>query len=134
MPEAPRHRQTFFRLLGFLRPYKVSLAISTVFAIGYQASQIALVWLTKNVIDDALAPRLVTGFGGLGQAEVAAETDRVAGYVERVVQALREHSEAMVVIPGNHDSRNVGYVHFEEMFGDRNSVMRVNGVTIVAVD
>src|SRR5207247_3167520 len=56
MPEAPRHRQTFFRLLGFLRPYKVSLAISTVFAIGYQASQIALVWLTKNVIDDALAP------------------------------------------------------------------------------
>src|SRR5213595_4040548 len=56
MPETPRYRQTFFRLLGFLRPYKVSLAISTVFAIGYQASQIALVWLTKNVIDDALAP------------------------------------------------------------------------------
>src|SRR5213596_1796864 len=56
MPETPRYRQTFFRLLGFLRPYKVSLAISTVFAISYQASQIALVWLTKNVIDDALAP------------------------------------------------------------------------------
>src|SRR5437868_2926216 len=56
MPETPRYRQTFFRLLGFLRPYKVSLAISTVFAIGYQASQIALVWLTKNVIDAALAP------------------------------------------------------------------------------
>src|SRR5438067_4237315 len=56
MPEIPRYRQTFFRLLGFLRPYKVSLAISTVFAIGYQGSQIALVWLTKNVIDDALTP------------------------------------------------------------------------------
>src|SRR5881392_4506533 len=56
MSETPRYRQTFFRLLGFLRPYNVSLAISTVFAIGYQASQIALVWLTKNVIDDALAP------------------------------------------------------------------------------
>src|SRR5437016_6692586 len=56
MPDAPRYRQTFFRLLGFLRPYKGSLAISTVFAIGYQGSQIALVWLTKNVIDDALAP------------------------------------------------------------------------------
>src|SRR5438270_1160701 len=56
MPEVPRYRQTFFRLLGFLRPYKVSLAISTVFAIGYQGSQIALVWLTKNVIDDALTP------------------------------------------------------------------------------
>src|SRR5205823_2392011 len=57
MPEIPRYRQTFFRLLGFLRPYKASLAISTVFAIGYQGSQIALVWLTKNVIDDALTPR-----------------------------------------------------------------------------
>src|SRR5436309_4251078 len=42
--------------------------------------------------------------------------------------------EAVVVIPGNHDSRNVGYVHFEELFGDRNSVMRVGGVTVVAVD
>ncbi len=40
----------------------------------------------------------------------------------------------MVVIPGNHDSRNVGYVHFEELFGDRNSVLRVGPVTVVAVD
>src|SRR5437879_2832205 len=56
MPDAPRYRQTFFRLLGFLRPYKRSLAVSTVFAIGYQGSQIALVWITKNVIDDALSP------------------------------------------------------------------------------
>ncbi|HET7567089.1 MAG TPA: metallophosphoesterase [Gaiellaceae bacterium] len=42
--------------------------------------------------------------------------------------------EHMVVIPGNHDSRNVGYVHFEDMFGERNSVLRCDGVTIVAVD
>ncbi len=42
--------------------------------------------------------------------------------------------ESLVVIPGNHDSRNVGYVHFEEHFGDRNSVLRVGGVTVVAVD
>ena len=42
--------------------------------------------------------------------------------------------ENLVVIPGNHDSRNVGYVHFEELFGARNSVLRVGGVTVVAVD
>jgi len=42
--------------------------------------------------------------------------------------------DALVVVPGNHDSRNVGYVHFEEMFGERNSVLRKAGVTIVAVD
>ena len=38
------------------------------------------------------------------------------------------------MIPGNHDSRNVGYVHFEELFGERNSVLRKDGVTVVAVD
>src|SRR5258706_8852779 len=42
--------------------------------------------------------------------------------------------ESLVVIPGNHDSRNVRYVHFEELFGSRNSVLRVGGVTVVAVD
>ncbi len=42
--------------------------------------------------------------------------------------------EALVVVPGNHDSRNVGYVHFEEMFGERNSVLRKSPVAIVAID
>ena len=42
--------------------------------------------------------------------------------------------ESLVVIPGNHDSRNVGYVHFEELFGKRNSVLRRDDVAIVAVD
>src|SRR6476659_7457327 len=57
MAEIPRYRQTFKRLLGFLRPYKVSLAFSIVLAIGYQAGGIALVWMTKNVIDDSLKQR-----------------------------------------------------------------------------
>ena len=41
---------------------------------------------------------------------------------------------SVVVIPGNHDSRNVGYVHFEELFGERNWVLHREGVTVVAVD
>ena len=49
------YRATFARLLGFLRPYRVGLAVSVVLAAGSQAAQIALVWLTgRNVIDDAL--------------------------------------------------------------------------------
>ena len=56
MAARPAYRQTFFRLLGFLRPYKLSLALSTALAIGYQAAQIALVWVTKHVIDGALQP------------------------------------------------------------------------------
>jgi Icc protein len=42
--------------------------------------------------------------------------------------------ERMIVIPGNHDSRNVGYVHFEELFGERRSELHAEGVSIVAVD
>ena len=41
---------------------------------------------------------------------------------------------SVVVIPGNHDSRNVGYVHFEELFGERNSVLHSDGVSVVAID
>jgi ATP-binding cassette, subfamily B, bacterial len=50
-----RHRTTFFRLLGFLRPYRIGLAVSVVLAVGSQAAAIALVWVTgRSVIDDAL--------------------------------------------------------------------------------
>src|SRR5213080_691705 len=56
MSETPRYRQTFARLLGFLRPYRASLIVSIVLAVASQVAAIALVWLTKNVIDDALAP------------------------------------------------------------------------------
>jgi len=56
-PVRPPYRQTFARLLGFLSPYKVSLWISIVLAVGSQAAAIALVWLTKHVIDTALRPR-----------------------------------------------------------------------------
>jgi 3',5'-cyclic AMP phosphodiesterase CpdA len=51
-----------------------------------------------------------------------------------------------VVVPGNHDSRNVGYIHFQRLFGDRFSRwrkqfdperaerLRATGVTVVGVD
>jgi ABC-type multidrug transport system fused ATPase/permease subunit len=49
------YRRTFSRLLTFLRPYKRGLVISAVLAVGSQAAQIALIWVTgKDVIDGAL--------------------------------------------------------------------------------
>jgi ATP-binding cassette subfamily B protein len=49
------YRHTFVRLLGFLRPYRVGLLVSIVLAVGSQAAQIALVWVTgRDVIDHAL--------------------------------------------------------------------------------
>jgi ABC-type multidrug transport system fused ATPase/permease subunit len=51
------YRVTFARLLGFLRPYKISLVVSTVLAVASQGAQIALVWVTAHAIDDAITPR-----------------------------------------------------------------------------
>jgi len=53
--ESPRYRQTFARLLGFLRPYKLSLVVSILLAVASQGAAIALIWLTGAVIDKALA-------------------------------------------------------------------------------
>jgi 3',5'-cyclic AMP phosphodiesterase CpdA len=49
-------------------------------------------------------------------------------YVDRL------DTEDPIVIPGNHDSRNVGYVHFEELFGERRRDVHTGGVSIVAID
>jgi ATP-binding cassette, subfamily B, bacterial len=49
------YRDTFTRLLSFLRPYRRGLAVSIVLAVGSQAAQIALIWVTgRDVIDRAL--------------------------------------------------------------------------------
>jgi ABC-type multidrug transport system fused ATPase/permease subunit len=47
---APRNRRTFVRLLGFLRPYKVSLAISVLLAFVAQAGTLSFPWLTGSVV------------------------------------------------------------------------------------
>jgi ATP-binding cassette subfamily B protein len=53
--ESGAYRSIFFRLLAFLKPYRTGLAISVILAIGSQAAQIALVWITgRDVIDKAL--------------------------------------------------------------------------------
>src|SRR5436190_827068 len=72
------YRVTFARLLGFLRPYKLSLVVSIVLAVASQGAQIALVWVTKNVIDEAIAPHdagklwlFVAAIVGLGLARAS---------------------------------------------------------------
>jgi 3',5'-cyclic-AMP phosphodiesterase len=73
-------------------------------------------------------PDLVVCCGDLTTFGYKPEFVEARAYLDQI------ECESFVVIPGNHDSRNVGYVHFEEFFGERNSVLRVGGVTAVAVD
>jgi 3',5'-cyclic-AMP phosphodiesterase len=75
-----------------------------------------------------LEPDIVVCSGDLTNFGFQQEYGEAKAYLDRIV------CEQLVVIPGNHDSRNVGYIHFEELFGDRNQVLRLNGVTVVAVD
>jgi ATP-binding cassette subfamily B protein len=51
---SPPFRRTFVRLLGFLKPYKWSLAASVVLAIGSQAAGLSIPWITGYAIDHAL--------------------------------------------------------------------------------
>jgi ABC-type multidrug transport system fused ATPase/permease subunit len=49
------YRRTFARLLAFLRPYRRGVVASIALAVGSQAAQIALIWVTgRSVIDGAL--------------------------------------------------------------------------------
>ncbi|HSL65431.1 MAG TPA: metallophosphoesterase [Gaiellaceae bacterium] len=91
-------------------------------------------YFVPNLLERAIAevndlePDVVICSGDLttfGFKEEYAEAKR---YLDRL------SCDDVVVIPGNHDSRNVGYVHFERLFGERSSVVRVDGVTIVAID
>jgi ATP-binding cassette subfamily B protein len=51
------YRRTFVRLLGFLRPYKASLLVSTILAVLSQAAAIAIVILVGQAIDGIEAQR-----------------------------------------------------------------------------
>ena len=61
MPEAPRHRTTFRRLLGFLRPYKWSLVVSSVLAVGSQLAAIAITFLIRAAINGPLTDGSLDG-------------------------------------------------------------------------
>ncbi len=86
-----------------------------------------------------MAPDLVIVAGDLTGAGYDWEYSQAAEYLGKI-------NAPKVVVPGNHDSRNVGYVHFERYFGDRFSSYRqefdaerakelgATGVTVVAVD
>lgn len=98
--------------------------------------------LLADAVDEilALAPDLVIVAGDLTQEGYAEE-------FQAARDALRPIQEALttIVVPGNHDAKNVGYVHFEDHFGKGDdgradttlTVHRETGprsVSIVAVD
>ncbi|MEX2196852.1 MAG: metallophosphoesterase [Thermoleophilaceae bacterium] len=85
--------------------------------------------LERAIVEiNELAPDLVIVSGDLTNEGFRQEFQTARDYLDRV------ECEHMIVIPGNHDARNVGYVHFEDLFGDRRAATTVEGVSVVAVD
>jgi ATP-binding cassette subfamily B protein len=92
--ESPRYRTTFIRLLGFLRPYKWSMLVSVLLAVGQQAAGLIGVFLTGSVAAALVhrqrheLPWLVAAILGLGVIRAAMMSGRrlIAGkqalYVE----------------------------------------------------
>ena len=88
---------------------------------------------------NAMEPDVTVIAGDLTAAGYQWEFEEAKGWLDRI-------ESPKVVIPGNHDSRNVGYIHFENLFGERFSRLRIpfegeraerlgaTGLTVVAVD
>jgi 3',5'-cyclic-AMP phosphodiesterase len=85
--------------------------------------------LDRTIIEINRAnPTVVVVSGDLTDAGYREEFEEAAEYIARI------ECENVMVIPGNHDARNVGYVHFERLFGERQSLMDLDDVILVAVD
>jgi 3',5'-cyclic AMP phosphodiesterase CpdA len=85
--------------------------------------------LDRTIIEINRAnPATVVVSGDLTDAGYREEFEQAAEYIDRI------ECENIMVIPGNHDSRNVGYVHFERLFGARQSVIDLDDVILVGVD
>jgi 3',5'-cyclic AMP phosphodiesterase CpdA len=74
-----------------------------------------------------LDPDAVVCSGDLTTEGYRQEYQAWLSYAERIAAPL-------YTVPGNHDSRNVGYLHFEELIGARNWSVDVDGVRIVGAD
>ncbi len=53
----PPYRQTFVRLLGFLKPYKWSLFVSIVLAVGSQVAAMTIAYLTATGLEQAFTAK-----------------------------------------------------------------------------
>jgi 3',5'-cyclic-AMP phosphodiesterase len=76
---------------------------------------------------DEIGPDAVLCTGDVTNEGLAGEYKAASAYFSQIRYPLH-------VIPGNHDSRNVGYLHFEELFGDRYWIRDVGPVRIVGAD
>jgi 3',5'-cyclic AMP phosphodiesterase CpdA len=91
-------------------------------------------YFVSNLLDrtlveiNDLAPDMVVLTGDLTNMGYRQEFREAREYLDRL------ECQDVIVVPGNHDSRNVGYMHFERLFSSRDSLISKGGVTILGID
>lgn len=86
--------------------------------------------LANRVIDELndLGPDIVVVTGDLTDMGFHPEFQKAHSLLGRL------ECPNMMVLPGNHDARNVGDTHFEEFFGARDSELECDGVRVIGLD
>ena len=92
---------------------------------AYTIAHISDLHCGEQHFEPTLLERAIAEVNDLRPEIVICSGDLTAFGFRHEYQLAREYlgrieCNSVVVVPGNHDSRNVGYVHFEELFGERN--------------
>src|SRR5205823_2650178 len=103
MPETPSYRRTFARLLGFLRPYKLSLVVSTLLAAASQAAQVAIAFLTGTAVGKVISRHDRRGLELIVAAVV------VVGFAKAVFMVGRRLISGRQALGVEFDMRNALY-------------------------
>jgi ATP-binding cassette subfamily B protein len=108
---------TLRRLLGFARPYRRALWLSIALALGAQAFELAVPWLTGDVIDDAIRPR------DTGHLKFLIALMLGAAVLRFVLMTIRRLVSGTMAVSIEYDLRNRTYAHLQRLsfsFYDRN--------------
>ena len=110
MDAAPvAYRQTFARLLGFLRPYKLSLIVSMFLAAASQGASIALILITAPVINDAIRPH------DRDKLQLYIVLILVIGAVKALCMVGRRFISGRQALGVEYDLRNQLYAHLQRL-------------------
>ena len=108
---------TLRRMLGFARPYRGMLWLSIVLALGAQAFELAVPWLTGDVIDNAIRPR------DRGHLKLLIGLMIGAALLRLVLITARRLVAGTMAVNIEFDLRNRAYAHLQRLsfsFFDRN--------------
>jgi 3',5'-cyclic AMP phosphodiesterase CpdA len=74
------------------------------------------------------SPDIVVVTGDLTENGLAAEYNGAKNFIDRI------DCKNKIIVPGNHDSRNAGYLFFEDLFKTRSTFGQFGEVTVVGLD